>query len=145
MTHSCRLSAEDVMSKDLKYLPLISQVETIDNLLRTTPHSAFPIAESSGSSKSKVPIFYRGKRLISEGSEDTSLEVSIASMYQSQRPVPSKHVQHPRDFTYAIRTPKEEGDGEEDNKQLVLHGLILRSQLVTLLKNNVFIDENEQV
>ena len=131
------------MSKDLKYLPLISQVGTIDNLLRTTPHSAFPIAESSASSNSKVPILYRGKRLISEGSEDTSLEVSIASMYQSQRPVPSKHVQHPRDFTYAIKT--EGGDGEEDNKQLVLHGLILRSQLVTLLKNNVFIDESEQV
>ncbi|KAL5491616.1 hypothetical protein EMCRGX_G016934 [Ephydatia muelleri] len=137
-----RLSAEDVMSKDLKYLPLISQVGTIDNLLRTTPHSAFPIAESSVSSNSKVPILYRGKRLISEGSEDTSLEVSIASMYQSQRPVSSKHVQHPRDFTYAIKT--EGGDGEKDNKQLVLHGLILRSQLVTLLKNNVFIDESEQ-
>ena len=59
--------------------------------------------------------------------------------------MPSKHVQHPRDFTYAIKTSKEGGDGEEDNKQLVLHGLILRSQLVTLLKNNVFIDESEQV
>ena len=141
MTHSHRLSAEDVMSKDLKYLPLISQVETIDNLLRTTPHSAFPIAESSASSNSKVPI-YRGMRLISEGSEDTSLEVSIASMYQSQRPVQSKHVQYPHNFTYAIKTYTEGGDWEEDDKQLVLHGLILRSQL---LKNNVFIDESEQV
>ena len=59
--------------------------------------------------------------------------------------MPSKHVQHPRDFTDVIKTSKEGGDGEEDNKQLVFHGLILRSQLVTLLKNNIFIDESEQV
>lgn len=121
------------MSKDIKYLPLISKVETIDTLLRTTSHSAFPITQSSSSSITKVPILYREKRLISEGSDDVPLEQFVASMYQ--RPPASKPT---------IQS-KAGGDGEEGERELVLHGLILRSQLVTLLENNVFIDESEQV
>ena len=35
--------------------------------------------------------------------------------------------------------------GEEESQALTFHGIILRSQLVTLLKREVFYSENSQV
>ena len=40
-THPHRLSAEDVMNRDLKYLYPITRVGSIVSQLRTTAHSAF--------------------------------------------------------------------------------------------------------
>ena len=136
------------MSKDVKYLPLISKVETVDSLLRTTTHSAFPIVEDSTSANTKVPLLYRAKRLISEGEEEeTSLELTLDSMYQRkvQPQQPSGKDGHAFLNAVNISPGDDSSNDQEGEKQLVLHGLILRTQLVTLLKNSVFIDENEQV
>ena len=128
----CGLSAEDIMSKDVKYLPLISKVETIDNLLRTTPHSAFPIVEDTISADVTVPMLYRGKRLISvDGSIDPSI-LDLRFLMKSP-------------FENSYENLDEICDDCSSTEQLVLHGLILRSQLVTLLQNGVFIEESEQV
>ncbi|KAL5474896.1 hypothetical protein EMCRGX_G026921 [Ephydatia muelleri] len=143
--HMDRLSAEDIMSKDIKYLPLISKVETIDTILRTTTHSAFPVTEDNASSPGpKVPLLYRSKRLISEGEEEeTAFE---SSMYRYQKKGlpqgPSGNIQGSLATRRAGKMA--EGEDQEGQKELVLHGMILRTQLVTLLKNNLFIDENEQ-
>ena len=134
------------MSKDIKYLPLISKVETIDAILRTTTHSAFPVTEDNASSPGpKVPLLYRSKRLISEGEEEeTAFE---SSMYRYQKKGlpqgPSGNIQGSLATRRAGKMA--EGEDQEGQKELVLHGMILRTQLVTLLKNNLFIDENEQV
>ena len=41
--------------------------------------------------------------------------------------------------------PATRDTGEEDSQALTFHGIILRSQLVTLLKRGVFYSENSQV
>ena len=137
------------MSKHIKYLPLISKVETIDAILRTTTHSAFPVTEDNASPPGpKVPLLYRGKRLISEGEEEEEGETAFeSSMYTYQKKGlpqgPSGNIQGSLATRRAGKMA--EGEDQEGQKELVLHGMILRTQLVTLLKNNLFIDENEQV
>ena len=116
------LIAEDVMNSSgskLTYLYPITRVRSIEQILRTTVHSAFPIVTPVRSSS--IPDFPK----------------NVKSHHTPQL------ITHP-----SVRGEKESGDDDSkecERKKLVFRGLILRHQLVTLLKNHCFFKEADGV
>ena len=108
-----KLVAEDVMSSKLTYLYPITRVRSIEQILHSTTHGAFPII---------TPI---------PKAQHTSSEHEGGN---------SRNNTELQDLVLGNST-----DADECGQKLVFEGLILRHQLVTLLKNRCFFNEADGV
>ena len=124
------------MNKDIKYIYPVSRVHSIEKLLRTTAHNAFFVVTP----------------LISEEEEQEQSELNPEAVFTPNIEMTRKTWQHRRrqnSFHTSLIAKQEEKEqqrnGQVTGLPLVLHGIILRSQLVTLLKNNAFFREQDGV
>ena len=161
------------MSENISFLYPITRVRSLYQLLRSTTHSAFPVVTPLKSyerppqnvTNEHVPVLYRKDfTLSSEKGGSDSNEYAPINSSLSEEPKP-KHRQIYRQGM--VRTPKASTDapctnpdgldysnasspstldgGENGQKPIVLHGMILRTQLVQLLTRRTFFSNEEQV
>lgn len=133
------------MNTDVKYIYPVTRVKSIKNLLRTTRHNAFFVVtrmraekddieeESEDSSDAAfTPMTERTRR-----ARQHRLSLLLTSGSTSPPPrTTKKRVQH---------MMEDEEQGDEEKPSLVFHGIILRSQLVSLFKHKVFFEEQNGV
>eukprot|EP00731_Ephydatia_muelleri_P014855 Em0008g575a len=166
-----KLTAEDIMSSRVSYLYPITRVRSIEQLLRNTAYSAFPvITPDTFRQFPKTSPTHHLPTCSMYGSVDvTDAEKPHEDLTRSKRPIPrplsspgyqrttfSMHSEadcecaaHIRDsdgltFTYSIPAPNGLLESMSHDKPLILHGMILRTQLIALLKHRAFFSEDEQ-
>lgn len=121
------------MNKDIKYIYPVSRVSSIEKLLRTTAHNAFFVVTP----------------LITEEEQREQSEINPEAAFTPNIEMTRKTWQHRRrqnSFHTSLTAKHEEREQQQETGlPLVLHGIILRSQLVTLLKNRAFFKELDGV
>lgn len=167
-----KLTAEDVMSTNLSYLYPITRVRSIEQLLRNTNYSAFPVVTPDTFRRfpKSVPTHHRPSCSMYGSNDKTDLEATGEEGAQSKRSSLSRHLSSPtyqrttfskndedcdecaahlRDsdgltFTYTIPAPDRLLGNLSHDNPLILHGVILRTQLIALLKHKAFFSEDQQ-
>lgn len=145
-----RLCAADVMNQDLKYIYPISRVGSIDRLLRVTAHNAFlvvsPLAAASDDATNSVGLSKQSPLLYERHSIHPVHRTKLIEQRRRQEALKRKQYTAINDDEESRgATPVASSGGDEGSSSevaLVFHGLILRSQLVELLRNRIFFDEN---
>lgn len=153
-----QLIASDVMnSTDLCYVYPVTRVRSVEKLLRTTAHGAFLVVTPVNSAdlfqrkrKKRSPTEYpRGYCHI--GGE---VAVNEAASVRQNRSCSDTHSlpQQRRDQRNSMGTKTQTYTDEKDrvadsveDEALLFHGVILRSQLVEMLKNGIFFEESQGV
>jgi chloride channel 6 len=131
------------MNKDLKYIYPVSRVGSIERLLKVTAHNAFFVVSPLNVPKSPTH----------GGASDVLMDLSHSpQLYRrySINPKLLKNVKQQRKFKDDSYNPEsssasynpDNGNHETQHVPLVFHGIILRSQLVELLRNRIFFSEN---
>ena len=144
------------MNRDLKFIYPITRVQSIEQLLRTTAHNAFFVV---------TPLSLEHWN----NSQDDKEQTFLPKLYKRKSIHPIHHLRRRDVKNFQAKTKpsryerkrkplpvvREEGGiieekeclapVEENDAPLVLKGIILRSQLVTLLSKRVFFDEDEGV
>ena len=163
------------MSKNLSFLYPITRVSSIVELLKTTHYNAFPVVTPFNKftkppqnvSIEHVPVLYKHvdrdvhqHNLSNEPSvlrARTTFKDRTRSTYQrrtqrrttgeSEEIAAQYEDENGLSYSYSVEaTPSRAHHTEKPQQQyLVLHGMILRSQLVTLVKNKVYFTEHDQV
>lgn len=139
-----RLNAADVMNPNLKYIYPVSRVSSIERLLRVTAHNAFLVV---------TPLNIEPQENIdSQHTPQLYERLSIHPMHKKklleERKQRKKRQEKAINRSDAGASNVVTFQSAEDNSQdvaLVFHGMILRSQLVELLRNSIFFDENQGV
>ena len=146
-----RLIAADVMgSNKLCYVYPITRVQSVERLLKTTAYSAFlvvtPVEPEHVPERPKnvedthTPQLYTRSSI---GGEWTVTEGETADI--GGRRSDSMGIQSPT-YTDEDEDIEVVGTGEDNGRKLlVFHGIILRSQLIELIKNKVFFNETDGV
>ena len=168
------LIAEDVMSRKLSFLYPIIRVSSVVQLLKTTHYNAFPVVTPFNKftkppqnvSTVHVPVLYkhvdRDVDLHNMSSEPSVMRVRTTfkdhthSTYrrrtqrrttgESEEIAAQYDDENGLSYSYSVEASSSRAHSTERSPQqyLVLHGMILRSQLVTLIKNEVYFNENDQ-
>ena len=166
-----KLEASDVMNSNIRYIYPITRVRSIIQLLKTTAHNAFFVVSPVVTEAEDQSGVSTRPRIAAEGSIHESFMEMQPQLYASQSVGPvyrTKIVEldhsrrHTRIGSVLATVPESpqssinfsEQDcasnaastGEDDAaKPMVLHGTILRSQLVTLLERRIFFSESRGV
>ena len=149
------MNAADVMNRDLKYIYPISRVHSIEQLLRVTAHNAFFVV---------TPLSTEDQYDRDTKHEEVRESNFMPQLYHrlSVHPVhPTTNIFGKRNMdgiepeqvipnSFLNTSPtlpiiSEEYNESIETKPLILHGTILRSQLVTLLHKGVFFNEADDV
>ncbi|XP_019849977.1 PREDICTED: chloride transport protein 6-like [Amphimedon queenslandica] len=153
-----RLTATDVMNPDLKYIYPISNVGNIERLLTKTKHNAFfvvtaPLSASTEDTTSSIgvskqsPLLY--KRQSMHPIHRTKLMEQRRRRKEALKRKEYKEATINDDGESSGATPFSSGavEGLHDNANnaFTFLGLILRSQLVKLMHNRIFFDEENGV
>ena len=123
------------MNKDIKYIYPVTRVNSIEKLLRTTAHNAFFVVTP----------------LITEEEQREQSDLNPEAAFTPNIEMTRKTWQHRRRqnsfhaHTSLVAKQEEREQQQEAGLPLVLHGIILRSQLVTLLKNEAYFREQDGV
>lgn len=143
------------MNRDLKYIYPVSRVQSIEQLLRVTAHNAFFVVTPSslvsggGTMESKndkgasieetkfMPQLYKRNSIV--------MPLRPSSTIYDQRTSVSSLVPAVNSLTQLHTISEAATPLEEPTPPLTLHGIILRSQLVTLLDQKIFFNESEGV
>ncbi|ELK27997.1 Chloride transport protein 6 [Myotis davidii] len=167
-----RLRASDIMEPNLTYVYPHTRIQSLVSILRTTVHHAFPVVtENRGNEKEFMKgnqlisnnIKFKKSSILTRAGEQRRRSQSMKSYPSSElRNVCDEHVtsEEPaekedllqqmleRRYTpypnlYPDQSPSEDWTMEERFRPLTFHGLILRSQLVTLLVRGVCYSESQ--
>ena len=135
------------MNRDLKYIYPISRVRSIEQLLRTTAHNAFLVVtplkidqRTVEKDKDKKPRRYLRKPIHCSTIIAQTREIHSLNVQEALSSANSSAISH--EETVLCDTVK--GKADEDTP-LIFHGIVLRSQLVTLLSNKIFHHEDDSV
>ncbi len=137
------------MNGDLKYVYPISRVGSIEQLLRTTVHNAFFVV---------TPMTFEPTEELVAGQPNivnSNETVKKPRLYdrKSVRPIHRSTVIARKRQKDAMKlqglesseTSSVSSNGGGKDTPLIFNGIILRSQLVTLLKNKIFVHNEELV
>ncbi|KAM9108866.1 H(+)/Cl(-) exchange transporter 6 isoform 3-T4 [Megaptera novaeangliae] len=167
-----KLRASDVMEPNLTYVYPHTRIQSLVSILRTTVHHAFPVVtENRGNEKEFMKgnqlisnnIKYKKCSILTRAGEQRRRSQSMKSYPSSElRNVCDEHVTSedpgekedllqqmlerrytPYPNLYPDQSPSEDWTMEERFRPLTFHGLILRSQLVTLLVRGVCYSESQ--
>ncbi|XP_077998809.1 H(+)/Cl(-) exchange transporter 6-like [Glandiceps talaboti] len=157
------LRAHEVMDPNLVYVYPHTRVQSIVSILRTTRHNAYPVVTETvdksqersvrSNTLASQNIQYRKENTLTRAREVRRRTLSQSSMElrrtssvgsrsgQKRREGDDEDINNllleGRSEPYKSYYPEENRTLEEEYKPLTFHGLILRSQLVTMLKNGV--------
>ena len=139
------------MNPDLKYIYPISRVGSIERLLKVTAHNAFfvvtPLSTSTEEdTTSSIGVSKQSPLLYERRSIHPIHRTRLIEQRRRKEALKRKEYKEATindDGESRGATPFSSGaeEGVQDNA-FVFHGLILRSQLVELLRNRIFFDEN---
>lgn len=167
-----KLRASDIMEPNLTYVYPHTRIQSLVSILRTTVHHAFPVVtENRGNEREFMKgnqlisnnIKFKKSSILTRAGEQRKRSQSMKSYPSSElRNMCDEHVatEEPpekedllqqmleRRYTpypnlYPDQSPSEEWTMEERFRPLTFHGLILRSQLVTLLVRGVCYSESQ--
>lgn len=148
-----RLNAADVMNRELKYVHPITQVCSIQQLLQTTSHNAFLVVTPM-TLESTTATHVGVKPEVVHESSQANIKQPRLYMRQSVRPLhrptvlAQKKKRDAMKLREGIAATQETAfyeTGAETDAPLIFHGIILRSQLVTLLSNKIFFHADDSV
>ena len=146
-----RLNATDVMNRDLKYIFPITRVRSIESLLRVTAHNAFlvvtpltldPNNEDDRLEQTYMPQLYERRSILPTYRQkiiEQRLKTVEGLSNRQSTGVNSTGV-HPITSYQSNNQNIIGNDGP-----LIFHGIILRSQLIELLRNGIYFNENSGV
>ncbi|KAF3859882.1 hypothetical protein F7725_000137 [Dissostichus mawsoni] len=156
-----KLTANDIMEPNLTYVYPHTRVQSLVSILRTTVYNAFPVVTEN---RYNEQDFMKGNILVSNNirfkkSSVLSRAGEQRRRCQSMKSYPSSELRNVCEERIAAggggegggpaaadareESPSEEWSMEERFRPLTFHGLILRSQLVTLLIRGVCYAENQ--
>ncbi|XP_078001800.1 H(+)/Cl(-) exchange transporter 6 isoform X3 [Phascolarctos cinereus] len=167
-----KLRANDIMEPNLTYVYPHTRIQSLVSILRTTVHHAFPVVtENRGNEKEFMKgnqlisnnIKFKKSSILTRAGEQRKRSQSMKSYPSSElRNMCDEHIatEEPaekedllqqmleRRYTpypnlYPDQSPSEDWTMEERFRPLTFHGLILRSQLVTLLVRGVCYSESQ--
>ncbi|KAK2494205.1 hypothetical protein MC885_003857, partial [Smutsia gigantea] len=167
-----KLRASDIMEPNLTYVYPHTRIQSLVSILRTTVHHAFPVVtENRGNEKEFMKgnqlisnnIKFKKSSILTRAGEQRRRSQSMKSYPSSElRHMCDEHIasEEPaekedllqqmleRRYTpypnlYPDQSPSEDWTMEERFRPLTFHGLILRSQLVTLLVRGVCYSESQ--
>uniref|UniRef100_A0A8C9FMQ2 Chloride channel protein n=1 Tax=Pavo cristatus TaxID=9049 RepID=A0A8C9FMQ2_PAVCR len=167
-----KLRASDIMEPNLTYVYPHTRIQSLVSILRTTVHHAFPVVtENRGNEREFMKgnqlisnnIKFKKSSILTRAGEQRKRSQSMKSYPSSElRNMCDEHIttEEPpekedllqqmleRRYTpypnlYPDQSPSEEWTMEERFRPLTFHGLILRSQLVTLLVRGVCYSESQ--
>ncbi|XP_038602798.1 chloride transport protein 6, partial [Tachyglossus aculeatus] len=167
-----KLRAGDIMEPNLTYVYPHTRIQSLVSILRTTVHHAFPVVtENRGNEKEFMKgnqlisnnIKFKKSSILTRAGEQRKRSQSMKSYPSSElRNVCDEHVATeelaekedllqqmlerrytPYPNLYPDQSPSEDWTMEERFRPLTFHGLILRSQLVTLLVRGVCYAESQ--
>uniref|UniRef100_F6TXL1 Chloride channel protein n=1 Tax=Callithrix jacchus TaxID=9483 RepID=F6TXL1_CALJA len=167
-----KLRASDIMEPNLTYVYPHTRIQSLVSILRTTVHHAFPVVtENRGNEKEFMKgnqlisnnIKFKKSSILTRAGEQRKRSQSMKSYPSSElRNMCDEHItsEEPaekedllqqmleRRYTpypnlYPDQSPSEDWTMEERFRPLTFHGLILRSQLVTLLVRGVCYSESQ--
>ncbi|XP_060132245.1 H(+)/Cl(-) exchange transporter 6 isoform X2 [Zootoca vivipara] len=167
-----KLRASDIMEPNLMYVYPHTRIQSLVSILRTTVHHAFPVVTENRAYEKEFMkwdqlisnnIKFKKSSILTRAGEQRKRSQSMKSYPSSElRNVCDDHIatEEPpetedmlqqmleRRYTpypnlYPDQSPSEEWTMEERFRPLTFHGLILRSQLVTLLVRGVCYAENQ--
>ncbi|KAM4703252.1 H(+)/Cl(-) exchange transporter 6 isoform 2-T2 [Rhinophrynus dorsalis] len=167
-----KLRACDIMEPNLTYVYPHTRIQSLVSILRTTAHHAFPVVtENRGNEKEFMKgnqlisnnIMFKKASILTRAGEQRKRSQSMKSYPSSElRNMCDEHIasEEPvekedmlqqmleRRYTpypnlYPDQSPSEEWTMEERFRPLTFHGLVLRSQLVTLLVRGVCYSETQ--
>ncbi|XP_034091839.1 chloride transport protein 6 [Gymnodraco acuticeps] len=168
-----KLTANDIMEPNLTYVYPHTRVQSLVSILRTTVYNAFPVVTENryneqdfmkGNILVSNNIRFKKSSVLSRAGEQRRRCQSMKSYPSSelrnvceeriaaggegergedllQQMLERRHAPYPN--LYPDQSPSEEWSMEERFRPLTFHGLILRSQLVTLLIRGVCYTENQ--
>ncbi|XP_005996630.1 H(+)/Cl(-) exchange transporter 6 [Latimeria chalumnae] len=167
-----RLRASDIMEPNLTYVYPHTRIQSVVSILRTTAHHAYPVVtENRGNEKEFMKgnllisnnIKFKKSSILTRAGEQRRRSQSMKSYPSSelrnmcdeqgntevvedgedmlQQMLERRHTPYPN--LYPDRSPSEEWTMEERFRPLTFHGLVLRSQLVTLLIRGVCYSESQ--
>ncbi|XP_071479352.1 H(+)/Cl(-) exchange transporter 6-like [Diadema antillarum] len=165
-----RLRAHDVMEPDLVYVYPHTRVLSLINILRTTTHHAFPVVtETAPRQKPRRPIdAVTSKNMMFKASTLTRAEErklrgqsvllndaeasSLMSGSHTRPRLHSESVSHTLSHTASINgpvrdvetPPDSDEEVRDEDRPLTFHGLLMRDNLVTLLRHKACYPENLQ-
>ncbi|XP_076820121.1 H(+)/Cl(-) exchange transporter 6-like [Clavelina lepadiformis] len=151
-------TAADIMNTRLSFVYPYTRVRSIFNLLSTTAHNAFPVVTLNyGKSLKKVTnelqsdtvtstnLRYRSSSHVSRKqieSERAKLHNSDSELFLVDRPNENMIKEEPQNITSGVY---DGFNSLEDNLcPMTFHGMVLRSHLIALLKQNVSYSENDE-
>ncbi|XP_059808030.1 H(+)/Cl(-) exchange transporter 6 [Hypanus sabinus] len=161
-----KLTASDIMEPNLTYVYPHTRIQSLVSILRTTAHHAYPVVtENRGNEKEFMKgnilisnnIKFKKSSILTRAGEQYKRSQSMKSYPSSelrnvcdelvntevaedgedilQQMLERRHAPYPN--LYPDQSPSEDWTMEERFRPLTFHGLILRSQLVTLLVRGV--------
>ena len=130
------LKARDVMNKNIKYIYPVSRVRSIEKLLRTTAHNAFFVVTPLLSNEEVDEQVEANPEAAFTPNVDMTRKTWLHRQSQQNLGLLTKR----RTLTGQVREELAK-DRDTTDVPLVLHGIILRSSLVTLLKHRAFFPE----
>ncbi|XP_039210953.1 chloride transport protein 6 [Crotalus tigris] len=171
-TEMDKLRASDIMEPHLMYVYPHTRIQSLVSILRTTVHHAFPVVTENRAYEKEFMkwdqlisnnIKFKKSSILTRAAEQRKRSQSMKSYPSSElRNVCDEHsaAEEPpetedmlqqmleRKYTpypnlYPDQSPSEEWTMEERFRPLTFHGLILRSQLVTLLVRGICYAENQ--
>uniref|UniRef100_UPI00398F5849 H(+)/Cl(-) exchange transporter 6 isoform X2 n=1 Tax=Pristiophorus japonicus TaxID=55135 RepID=UPI00398F5849 len=165
-----KLTASDIMEPNLTYVYPHTRIQSLVSILRTTAHHAYPVVtENRGNEKEFMKgnilisnnIKFKKSSILTRAGEQHKRSQSMKSYPSSelrnmcdelvntevaedgedmlQQMLERRHAPYPN--LYPDQSPSEEWTMEERFRPLTFHGIILRSQLVTLLVRGVCYSE----
>jgi len=117
-----KLVASDIMSTRLKYIYPHTRVESIINLLKTTAHNCFPVVKICCNDENEA-----------QSSSLVNYDAQLESKHQETL---EHHTQSVRNGVLS-RNLDDTTITSSNSEQLLFQGMILRSQLVTLVEHDV--------
>uniref|UniRef100_A0A8C9SYR3 Chloride channel protein n=1 Tax=Scleropages formosus TaxID=113540 RepID=A0A8C9SYR3_SCLFO len=158
-----KLTASDIMEPNLTYVYPHTRIQSLVSILRTTVHHAFPVVTENRDNEKE---FMKGNILISNNIRFKVVPLTFSRMRASvltrlrnvcdeqlggqpagdnqdilEQMLERRHTPYPS--LYPVESPSEDWTMEERFRPLTFHGLVLRSQLVTLLIRGVCYAENQ--
>ncbi|KAM3824064.1 H(+)/Cl(-) exchange transporter 6 [Vipera latastei] len=171
-TEMDKLRASDIMEPNLMYVYPHTRIQSLVSILRTTVHHAFPVVTENRAYEKEFMkwdqlisnnIKFKKSSILTRAAEQRKRSQSMKSYPSSelrnvcddhsgaeeppetedmlQQMLERKYTPYPN--LYPDQSPSEEWTMEERFRPLTFHGLILRSQLVTLLVRGICYAENQ--